>query len=131
VLLKGGAGQFGSLPASAATPASGKVLLVQCRVVNDRGGVVYSADVLLPDQPSFEVKLPEAGRLADQPAALAIMAENGQASVGLTIDDAQRPPAGVAGQAPIGVEREVGRFRLHEQNLRMYVRTQRLSDFNS
>jgi hypothetical protein len=115
----------GSAPAKA-----GSVLLVQCRVVNDKGSVVYSADVLLPDQPTLRVRLTEAGQLAGQPAALAVTAAGNQTTVGLSVQDSAAA-VGVTGQAPFGVSREVGRFRLEEQDLRLFIRTEKLSGFQT
>jgi hypothetical protein len=131
VLLKEGSGQFGSFSTGSAQGQAGTVLLVQCRVVNSQGQLVYSADVLLPDEPALKVRLPEAGQLGGQRATLAVSAGPGGATVGLTVQNSSLVPVGVTGQAPLGDGREVGRFRLHEQDMRFFVRTQRLSGFQT
>jgi len=129
VLVKEGSGQFGSIAPAPKSPKGGTVLLVQCRVVNDQGQLVYSADVLLPDEPSLKVRLPEAGLLAGQRAALAVTAVPGGTTVGLSVQDSLPAAVGVTGQAPLGSPSEVGRFRLHDQDLRFLVRTQKLEGF--
>ncbi len=135
VLIHDGEGQFGSLNGSASAVPHGRVLLVRCRIVDEQGEAVYSADLLVPDRPELRVRLPRTGTIAGRPAHLAIATSGGQAAVGLRIGAESEDAAsefGVVGRTAIdGEGAEIGRFRLDERTLRVLVRTQRLRGFES
>ena len=105
---------------------------MQYRILDKTGRCVYTADILTPDWKMMELKLPEAGSIAGRPTYLTVSTADDRATVGLSIGGRRTLPAGVVGQMLIGIEsQEVGRFVLDGESFRVFVRTQRLSGFQS
>ena len=131
VLLKNGQGEFGSINSHPQVgPTSEKVILLQYRIVDQAGRSVYTADLLVPDRPGIDVKVPDAGSVAGLPVSLTLATAQKQATVGLSVSGSTTGPAGVAGQTLIGAAGgEIGSFKITDENLRLFVRTQRLNRF--
>jgi len=127
VLVSNGGGRFGKVGGRPAEGDGGPMLVVQCRVADQQGRWVYSADLLVPDRPMLKVRLPEAGMLADRPVALAVRTSRDRATVGLSLGSESDVPVRVAGEMPIdGTVSEIGQFRVGEETMRVCVRTRRV-----
>ena len=131
VLLRNGQGEFGSINSHPPTELTGeKVVLLQYRIVDQAGRSVYAADLLVPDRLGIDVKVPDAGSIAGLPVSLALTTTQGQATVGLSVAGPQAGQAGVVGQTSIGAASgEIGSFKITDESLRVFVKTQRLNRF--
>ena len=131
VLLRNDQGEFGSINSHPqAGPTSEKVVLLQYRIVDQAGRSIYTADLLVPDRPGIDVKVPDAGSVAGLPVSLALATAQKQATVGLSVAGSPAGPAGVTGQTSIGATSdEIGSFKIADASLRVFVRTQRLDRF--
>ena len=126
VLIRDGEGQFGSV-SSGASPQGRNVVLLQCRVLDEAGGMVYVADLLMPDRRDMSFRLPRAGSVAGRPARMDIATAGDEAAVSFSVGHETDPGAGVTGHARLGGDtREIGRFVLNDQMLRVYVRARRV-----
>jgi len=133
VLLNDGGGKFGSID-EGATPAqfSGKILLVRYHISDAMGRHVYLADILIPDRPVTDLKMPEAGSIAGHTASLSISTRGDRARIALTVGEHEPMPVGIVGQTSIGTaSQQIGSFRLDGQDLRVFVTTQRLSELRT
>lgn len=130
LLMSNGAGEFGTMDSTGMASTGGKVVLMQCRISDERGGNVYTADLLLPDQPVLKIRLPNAGRIAGRQAILVVTTEGDRATVGVLMANGSSEPAGVMGQAMLGSPGgQIGSFRIGSENFRVFVRAQRLGGF--
>ena len=126
VLIRDGEGQFGSV-SSAASPQGHNVVLLQCRILDEAGRTVYVADLLMPDRKGMSFRLPRAGSVAGRPARMDIATAGDRTAISFSVGREAHPGAGVAGHARLGGDtREIGRFVLNNQMLRVYVRARRV-----
>ncbi len=127
VLVNDSEGRFGSIASVPPSVPGTGVLLLRCRILDEAGRQVYATDLLMPDREGMSFRLPDAGRIAGRPARLDIATAGRRASVSLSLDREEAAATGVAGQTALGSDtREIGRFRLEDRTLRVYVRTQRV-----
>ena len=129
MLVGGAEGKFGSIASVPSSPRTRGVLLLQCQVLDEAGRRVYTANLLMPDREEMSFRLPDAGRIAGLPARLDVATTGRRTSVALSLGREKTPAAGVAGETGLGTEtREIGRFRLDDRTLRVYVRTLHLRE---
>ncbi len=134
VLVSNGNGEFGNIQGNSPSAGNSNVLLVQCRIVDLSGNCLYTADLLLPDQPMTRVELPDVGQVAGRWASLTVVRTGERAVASLLIRDDRNLPLGVTGQISIGnndPNTELGSFRVNNQTVKVFTRIQRLSGFQT
>ena len=114
ILLAGGGGRFGYVPATAGGEAEASPLLVRCRLVGCDGEVHGTFNVLVPAAIRSPLVLDGVASLHHRPVACEIATRGGEAVVRVTVGGEEAGAAGVqgrvaAGQGPV----EVGQFRIN------------------
>jgi hypothetical protein len=114
ILLAGGGGRFGYVPATAGGEAEASPLLVRCRLVGCDGEVHGTFNVLVPAGIRSPLVLDGVASLHHRPVACEIATRGGEAVVRVTVGGEEAGAAGVqgrvaAGQGPV----EVGQFRIN------------------
>ena len=127
VLLTGNDGEAGKIPLQAQPEEnSTRAVLMQVRVLDRSGRCVCKADLLMPDKRLY-FKLPNIGDVAGQPASLAVAKSTNRAIIGFSVGSEENKPAGVLGETVIGsTGTEIGSFDLQDQQLKLFVTTERL-----
>lgn len=120
--------EFGSFPREIPGTAGDRLLLIQCRIVDDLGEEVYSKDLLMPDLPEMDREIAHAGHLAGRPVTLVISRTARRARVRVSLADQEGFFAGVVGQIVIGPDEigQIGEFRVDDRMMRVFVRAHRL-----
>lgn len=121
LLFAGGEGEFGYLPAVGGPSTNGPVLL-RCLLLADDGSRRQTLTLVIPGGRPTPLTLPRAALWDGTPLDLDVVARGGWAEVGLTAGDGAAGSAGVRGRVGLGEPpAEVGRFRLRNQPVRLFV----------